>query len=128
MNEKKKKPVKPARNEDDGEGERVKLIGSVTVSCAPGPVAGTRNVTVTALGIAAPLGPPATCGLAGLPKATLILGGSPMGDKFMDAVISIAGKYVATFFGMPTGSYTARVDVNWNIMKPESATSASVTC
>jgi hypothetical protein len=100
-------------------------ITSVTVTCAPGTMVGTKNVTVTAGGLVAPLGPPSTCAIATV-TAALTLNGTPVGQQQMAPDSS--GNYVATWFNLPAGTYQATVTVNWQIMMPESKTSAQKNC
>ncbi len=100
-------------------------IASVTVTCAPGTMVGTKNVTVTASGLVAPLGSPSTCTVATV-TAVLTLNGSPVGQQQMAPDSS--GNYVTTWFSLPAGTYQATVTVNWQIMMPESKTSAQTNC
>ena len=96
-------------------------IGSTSLSCVAGPM-GTRNVTVGASGVAAPLGSPATCTATGV-TAALSLNGNPVNQQQMTLVS--AGNYVTTFYGMPPGAYSAIVSVTWQIMLTETATVAA---
>lgn len=122
--------MRPAKGSGQGKRRpkgqlRVVSITSVNVTCTAGTMAGMKNVTVTAGGLIAPLGPPSTCTVATV-TAVLTLNGSPVGQQQMAPDGS--GNYVATWFSLPAGIYQATVTVNWQIMMPESKTSAQKNC
>ncbi len=100
-------------------------IGNAAVQCAPGTMTGTENVTVTAGGLLAPLGPPATCTVA-IVTAVLTLNGTTVGQQQMGP--AAGGNYTATWFNLPAGTYQATVTVTWQIMMPESKTTAQTVC
>ena len=119
---------KTSKNKKRGEAKIV-AIGSVTVDCAPAPgMPAMKNVTVTATGVTAPLGSPASCGITYGPNATLTRNGNPVGSQQMTADASTPPKWATTFFSQAPGTYTATVNVNWQIMISESANSAAKDC
>ena len=123
----KKKTTGVDKKGDDCGARRFFSIGGVTVTCAAGPMPGTKNVTVTATGVTAPLGAPATCSLAGVPNAVLKRNGTQVDSKPMNADATVAGKWSVMFPPQPAGNFEGTVFLNWQILLPESA-SGTANC
>ena len=127
MNDSKKKSQAEKKG-GGGPSSRFSTIGSVSVTCAPGAMPGTKNVTVTATGVVAPFGPPATSSLAGVPTALLKRNGTPVDSKTMNADPTVVGKWSVTFFAQFAGTFDAVVSLNWQILLPESAPGGPTAC
>ena len=101
-------------------------IGNVTVTCGPGPMMGSVNVTVTATGVTCPVGSPATGQIVAAMATISVNGVQAASPQSMSP--SGPGTWVTTFANMPPATYKGTVTMTWQIMDTESATSAPCAC